>query len=427
MRTEAPRSPLRWLAAPAALLYGLLIVYGSLYPFRFQGLPSAGRVLADLLEGAEQVSTPDVVLNLLAYAPLGLLLGLLGGGRPARVCWVALGAALSLALETLQAMQAYRVASLLDSGLNVSGLLAGVWLGPRLRRLLGPGERHSGPGGSAWLPRGPALAALALFVLAAAAPFVPSLRIEQLHGSLVPLTEWWQGRRGLDPAAIVFHAAGTLTLGFLLRWATPGARCAGLWFAAGLVTADLAQLLMVTRTLSPELLIGQATAFAGVLALRNGPVARLCPLSAALLAGAVVATELTMSWQSTPAPINWLPFRPHVMQPLIGIQDVLATAWPLFAVGLCLGTGRSPGRAIKAIALVLGCGLLEWAQRYATGGFPDVTDALVAAVAGLAGIAGAWRAAPPITAAPPADAPPTAAAGAAPAAGSPAHTPPGHG
>src|SRR6266487_5718941 len=66
----------------AALAYTALIVYGSLYPF--SGWTSEGvRLLAFLApHGLGHLSRADVVTNVLAYMPLGLLIvRSLGPGR----------------------------------------------------------------------------------------------------------------------------------------------------------------------------------------------------------------------------------------------------------------------------------------------------------------------------------------------------------
>src|SRR5947208_10225535 len=58
-----------------AFLYILLVLYGSLYPFK--DWRTDGVVLLAFLTGPwpSHLSKPDVLTNLLAYIPLGLFLG----------------------------------------------------------------------------------------------------------------------------------------------------------------------------------------------------------------------------------------------------------------------------------------------------------------------------------------------------------------
>ena len=120
----------RTAAWPLAWIYGLLIVYASLYPFdpwRVQGIAPWAFVLAPL---PRYWTGFDVISNVLGYAPLGFLCALaIHRTRPrARaVLWATLaGAALSWALESLQMFLPARVPSNVDWALNVAGALAGA-------------------------------------------------------------------------------------------------------------------------------------------------------------------------------------------------------------------------------------------------------------------------------------------------------------
>ena len=127
--------------ALAALAYAALIVYGSLYPF--SGWTTRGvKLFAFLLpELAGHLSRADLVTNVLAYMPLGLMLarwwrkrgGLLG----AIAIPTLIGALLSFAMEFSQQFLPARVASLSDLVANTLGtvvgaLMAGVMHGESL-------------------------------------------------------------------------------------------------------------------------------------------------------------------------------------------------------------------------------------------------------------------------------------------------------
>ncbi len=127
-------------AWPLALIYAVLIVFASLFPFegwREQGVSPWVFLTA-------KIPPPywtwfDVNLNLAGYAPFGFLLALalLRTGWPrAAVPMAALaGALLSLAMEYLQIYLPRRVPSNMDLVLNASGALLGALVAALLERL----------------------------------------------------------------------------------------------------------------------------------------------------------------------------------------------------------------------------------------------------------------------------------------------------
>lgn len=118
------------VAAPLLLAVAvLLILYVSLYPFRFApGGPSMPEALG-LLTWA-RASRSDMLNNVLLYAPFGFCLALIVEPRFGRVAALAgalcAGAALSLSMELLQASIPPRVPSLTDLTLNGVGALGGA-------------------------------------------------------------------------------------------------------------------------------------------------------------------------------------------------------------------------------------------------------------------------------------------------------------
>jgi len=118
----------------------IAVLYGSLLPFDVQwsafqwsdafGLQSLGLVRPDL---------EDVVVNILAYLPLGLLFAVSGrataAGRLARLPLIVLvGATVSLSAEVAQTEIASRCASWIDVGLNVLGTAVGAIVGAGMFR-----------------------------------------------------------------------------------------------------------------------------------------------------------------------------------------------------------------------------------------------------------------------------------------------------
>jgi len=118
----------RWLT----LVVGLLIIYGSLYPFGFMAPPKGSLVaLLTQLDWA-RTTRADVLANLLLYVPLGALLSFALPTRwsAARTAFLATtaGTLLAALLETFQLLEPSRVASLTDLVLNGIGTFAGAVL-----------------------------------------------------------------------------------------------------------------------------------------------------------------------------------------------------------------------------------------------------------------------------------------------------------
>jgi VanZ family protein len=117
-------------ASPLALIYAVLIVYASLYPFadwRDQGMETWAFLLAPR---PRYWTGFDVAINVIGYAPFGGLLAL-GAMRARLVTWPLLYAffcamLLSLCMETLQGYLPARVASREDWLLNTAGAWGGA-------------------------------------------------------------------------------------------------------------------------------------------------------------------------------------------------------------------------------------------------------------------------------------------------------------
>ncbi len=117
-------------ASPLAVIYAVLIVYASLYPFadwRDQGIAAWAFLLAPR---SPYWTGFDVVINVIGYVPFGSLLALsaLRSGRTSRplVFTFLCATLLSLCMETLQSFLPVRVASREDWLLNTAGAWGGA-------------------------------------------------------------------------------------------------------------------------------------------------------------------------------------------------------------------------------------------------------------------------------------------------------------
>jgi len=371
-------------------VYALLIVYGSLYPFS-GWLPAEG--MFDFLTAPwpRYIIRSDLIINFLAYLPLGLL-----AARALRYR-LRLGAAviaatvlcllLSLAMESLQALLPERVSSLLDLLLNGLGGLGGALLAGLAVNLPGPLRRLAALRHEWFLP-GRAmdlgLAAIGLWALSQLSPLLLSLDTDTLRRGLLPL--WTPGFpqsfNWPQLAANVCIIAGLGLFGSTL--ARPEKNSS--WLFAGLFFAVLlVKILVVGRYLMLETAIGAAMGITLTAALHFAirPI-RSVVSGLALLAGFAFAElePATGVIFSPPQPFNWIPFHGQ-MHNLAGFSGILSLFWPFLALGCLAAFATKPGRrrlmallgGLLVLALMF---VLEWQQQTIPGRDADITDILLA-------------------------------------------------
>jgi VanZ family protein len=127
--TQPISAAARWRlgALSFAVLYALTIVYASLAPFAGWQTPTS----ITLFDWPRYLTSFDVLINVAAYVPLGMLLALASEralqGRSRLVWPSAVAALLSLALELTQAWLPGRVSSPVDLLANSAGGVLGAW------------------------------------------------------------------------------------------------------------------------------------------------------------------------------------------------------------------------------------------------------------------------------------------------------------
>jgi glycopeptide antibiotics resistance protein len=175
-------------AAPLLLAVVVaLIVYVSLYPFRFM---ADGPTLAEALRAISwaRAGRGDMLNNVLLYAPFGFCVALVVEPRWGRaaglVAGLLLGALLSLSLELLQASIATRVSSLRDLSLNAGGAFAGAILGSVFHALTRRIEPQGTDRNRSALV---AMSILALWLIERLWPLVPDPSLQQLKRAVWPL------------------------------------------------------------------------------------------------------------------------------------------------------------------------------------------------------------------------------------------------
>lgn len=388
-RRPAGRLRLAWTLL---LGYGVLLLYGSLYPLTGWDTARGGlRILLGSFS-LKHLSRSDLVTNLVIYVPFGFLL--FRACRPqmgtaARITIAtAAGVALSFTLEYAQSYLPTRVSSLVDLSLNGSGTLLGALLAQGLAAHSVTGHRLRHLRAHLFLPGGMVnlgLMVLAMWIMAQLMPLVPSLDRGTLVEGIRPLLNLWHGL-----APFRYLQAGD----YALNVAAAGVICAALirperrflpLFVFGIGVILALKIPIVARQLSAEALAGAA---AGVLLLGG---LRKLPRSVQLWsAGIAVLLGFALA-QLEPSPnpyapllaMNWIPFRIQ-LEGHSGLEDITETLWPFAALAylVLLARPRSSRAAIGAGALLVFAYALvmEWLQTRIPGRYPDVTDAGLAAL-----------------------------------------------
>ena len=345
------------LAVYFAAAYTLLIVHASLSPFTgWRAAP--GGVFAFLGAWPRYVTAFDVAVNVAAYVPFGLLAGYALAKRLRQpdllVLVAALGAALSLTMEALQALLPGRIASVVDLLANAAGAalggLAAPWLGqPRFRaRAYALRDALFLQGRIVdW-----GLALLALWLLAQTNPALPLLATWAPEPRLHPAPQPFSF---LEMLSVLLNAFATGTLiaallqparrAWLWLLAFAAAVCAVKWLAAQWLLKPAAALDWASR----EAMLG--TGYGLLLAALAG----LARLRAQLrVAGIALAAGIVLAWTAQPhlaSPVTALAafsWRGGHLLTFTGLTRAVAGIWPwlvlgyLFLLGRRIGAQRAP-------------------------------------------------------------------------------------
>ena len=411
------------------LLYGFLVLYGSLMPFDLTNNRTAA---AENLRQAQEywplsdqrhTSKVDLVSNFILYVPLGLLLAARGAwGRDRAwvgpVCRALLGgAAVSLIVETLQLFSTSRVASVHDLVANAAGALAGGILGAargqaacvaleeRLRRQ--------------WDRRPIALVAgvlLALLACDALLPLLPTLDVSTVKRSIKASLKL-MGPAGLAAhpwhhwavQRVAIYAVLTVLLGAATDPNRPGRWGLAVVFAAAFaVAAEAGKIFIVSRVANPAnvaFAVGGAVLGGGVGAWGSGKLAlaEKLALAAALIAGYVVYLQwdpFVFSWdpaavaRKTPSGATWLPLYHYAMhgrggQVVLLVRTLVLVGGLAYALQTLAAAPTPRGRYRRAVIAAFCAGLvglaLELGQFLLPDRTPSLTDVFCFAAGGASG------------------------------------------
>jgi VanZ family protein len=377
-RTATPnfRPIARWLTVATFLL----ILYGSLFPFRFEVLNDIG--FFDLLTGLrfQPTSRGDLVANLLLYAPLGLCLLLSWPGRWGRLTrlfWtVFIGTVLSLGIEMLQVHAPTRVSSLTDVVLNAAGTLGGGLIALLYLEL---GSTIRIPGIAPGRPEPVPLGILLLWLGFRLAPFVPTI-------------DWQKFKDALKPVFIEPQFSTIDTYRYLVGWLVAGYAIRQLWrreyafHALAFVVAVvlLGRVMVVGKVLVPSELLALVLAVPAAAVMAALTDRRRATLLAILLAGVIVLQGLKpFEFLAQRNSFSWVPFMSSLSDSLeVNYSVLLEKCFWYFAL-VWLLTRRGSGIVIATALTAVLLALIETAQLWLPGRSAEITDPLLALAAGI--------------------------------------------
>ncbi|MEO8738153.1 MAG: VanZ family protein [Casimicrobiaceae bacterium] len=335
-----------------AALYALMIVYASLRPFAGWMAPIPGTPYFLLASWPPRFTRFDIGINLIAYAPLGFFVALIGSKRTGvkRIgASLAAGALLSLAMETAQMFLPMRDASAMDFLSNMAGAALGAVLTivfhliPGLRKRVGAWRQRvflqgrSGDFG---------LALLGTWLLAQVNPGIP-LFAATFDPSL-ELTSDFAGTL-LQAAQSSFNVVGVgLFLALLLRQRHFLGGAVLLLIGSALMLKGIAAILLLRQTvvetwIKPGVLFGTGVGVAVLLvAIRLPRPARTTLCAVALLSSLVAPLLAPDMWQAR-APLALFDWPYGQLLNFNGLTHAVLVVWPVLASVFLLWQAGQPG------------------------------------------------------------------------------------
>lgn len=353
------------------LLVVAVILYGSLYPFRFHAHPAATDPFAYLLsEWHDWDHGPDLLANILLYIPFGFF-GVRAFGRWAALPIVLGAAALATGVELAQFHDQGRVTSMGDVyadsvGGGVGAMFAVVVGGVRWGLLQ---ELWADP---------PAALVLLMWFGYRLYPYVPVTNVHKYLRAFAPIV--------FGPPMVL----SDLTR-FAIAWTGIGAVLDALYggrraliLLVLLIGAELlGRVLIIDATLKLADILGAGLAFAMWFLMWQRLGRTKFVLIAAAFAGMIVIARLEpFAFRATPRAFGWVPFVAF-MRGSMGVA-MQAFCEKFFQYGgliwlLCRAGARIDFATATTAALLFAT---SWAETYLPGRTAEITDAAMALVIG---------------------------------------------
>ncbi|MBL8319270.1 MAG: VanZ family protein [Burkholderiaceae bacterium] len=349
----------------------LLVLHGSLYPWRFDPSVRLAQGWTTMWAQADVwTSLGDVAGNLVLFVPVGWL-ALRAWPRRQPVgpmSWLAIwlvGVAYAMALQVLQIWVPQRTPSVSDALWNAMGMALGQLAAGAATRLRPHAADRAVDGAT---PAG--LMAL-LWLAIEWWPFVPTIDWQHMKNALKPLllSPQWHA------LSFVAVALGVVVLAQIGRaWPHRALLLTGMVTAAA-----LGKLFLRGQSIS----LPHAMGWLAGLGLAGAVVWRVDGRRAAALVlclafGIFTFDELRpFAWTELPTRFSWIPFVSSLRGSMVA--NTLALCWQLFWLGAVMLAGRALGwrPGVLALALAGWAFVLEWQQAWLPGRVADITPAVL--------------------------------------------------
>jgi VanZ family protein len=349
----------------------LLVLHGSLYPWRFDtSVPAAAAWSSMWAQAGLWTSLGDVVGNLVLFVPVGWLALRAWPARaqhalvPAALIWL-LGVAYASALQVLQFWVPARTPSVSDVLWNAVGMALGQVAAVVAARLRPPATARAADGAT------PAALIALLWLAIEWWPFVPTIDWQHMKNALKPLVlspRW----HTLSFLAVALGVAVVAQIG--RAWPRRALLLAGLVSAAA-----IGKLFLRGQAISLPHAAGwlAGLGFAGAVVWRlDGR--RAAGLVLCLALGMFTFDELRpFAWTDAPSRFSWIPFVSSLRGSMVA--NTLALCWQLFWLGAVMLAGYALGWRPGKLALALAgwAFALEWQQAWLPGRVADITPAVL--------------------------------------------------
>ncbi len=361
---DMPRGArLAWILA---LAYLLIIIYASLQPFRGWRFPPVEILGFLTAPWPRYITLSDVLINLVAYVPLGFLLALglaVRRGNLAAVMLAALLAAvLSLAMEGVQMFLPARIASNVDLLTNSTGALFGAMLAPLLSPSGIPGRRLAALRRHWFIPGTLADAGLVivlLWLLTHLHSTAQSFGTGYLRGTF-DLPAYFAHAPQLlafaEAAVVFFNLLGLgLLISALVREALRPVMLVAAVVAAGLLIKSIAAVVLLKSAppfswLTPGVASGLLAGAVLLYPLCHAPRRAKIALATLCICAAVAAINLAPENPYQTVPPKLLAGSPSHFLSFSSIIRALSELWPFLTIGYLLATAGGDAARSRPVA-----------------------------------------------------------------------------
>jgi glycopeptide antibiotics resistance protein len=350
----------------------LLILYGSLYPWRFSARPDGAALAVQLLvSGAGSLYVRDALLNIVFYMPVGALAYLtfrsFAGPVPSAILSVMSGACLSVGVEIAQAYEESRRTSVYDVYANVLGSILGAAVATvfsSVSRFLNrtPGLRVADGG---------ALALLVCWAAYLLFPFVPEMSHSVVRAKLA-------AAHRMDEVGLVTAILVWLVVGLALK--ASGFRYPIVMCFASVLAIPL-QVLIAGQSPNASTLAG-AMIGSAIFAATDRLAGRAKGVAVAMLLLIIFRGLWPIQPSVRPQSFNWIPFASMLEANWQRASQVLVEK--LFFYGAAIWLLREAGLKLRTAAMLTAAVLffIEVLQLW-TSRTPEITDPLLALMIGF--------------------------------------------